>query len=187
MESIKNILKDKESYNYKPQLILENILQNLEKAIALIENPELKTKNKAELEKLLKIKENVSETLLGLLKERKLQTDSGKIYLGELMEKLTKLRRDSREILDFNKTWVEIYDLFDHFDLLSNKIKKIPYNHAGITIVGFGIIIFPFYNLISLALGGYLLYSSDYRGKIAGGLMILVLIGYFLVINFLFG
>lgn len=166
--------------------IFNDIIVNIEKAIDSLGDPE-KTRNKAELLNFMEDKEKFFAPLLQIPKEKKLQTDSGKIYYSELIMRLTKLKRDSRATTDFNKIWVEIFDVLDYVELVLNKIKKIPYNHAGITIMGFGIILIPFYNLISIALGGYLLYCSDYRGKIAGTLMILTLMGYFLGLYFMIG
>ncbi len=175
------------SKHHEFQAILEQILENSTTAVESIEDPKLKDKNKAELSNLIDKTAMIQDTLLKISKQKRITTDTGKVYYSQVLDKLTKLRRKSRNVSNFNDLWIEINDLFDDIALIYDKVKIIPYNHGGITIMGFGIIFIPFYNIIALAIGGYLLYVGDSRSKTFGALILAGLASYMIALQFLFG
>ena len=168
------------------QVLLEKIFENTKTAVESIDDPKLKEKNKAELSKVVDKKETVQDIILKITEHKKITTDTGKVYYSELMDKVTKLRRTSRSVSNFNDLWVEINDLFDDIDLIYDKVRTIQYKHGGITIMGFGIIFIPFYNIIALAIGGYLLYVGDSRSRMLGTLILAGLAAYIIAMGVIF-
>ena len=52
--------------------------------------------------------------------------------------------------------------------------------------MGFGIIFIPFYNIIALAIGGYLLYVGDSRSRMFGTLILAALAAYIIAMGVIF-
>jgi len=165
--------------------LYNEILKNIKIQINKIDNNELKEKNSAILNIYLERKNKIIAKFLKIINNRKIKTELGKLYYQNLLDKTLTLKNESKEISNFNQFWANFEHYIYDIDLILNRVKKIPYSHIGISIMGYGLVIIPFYNLLTLAIGAYLLYSSDYRGRINGILMIILLIGYLIIAHML--
>ncbi|MHA1250592.1 MAG: hypothetical protein ACTSRP_11430 [Candidatus Helarchaeota archaeon] len=145
-------------------------------------NPEVKDKF---LNELNSKRDRFKVQLKKLDKKRKKNTDIGRRILLNMVDDSNKLKvlvKNSNDISEI----VHNIDIFqDKLSLNIEKVKHIRYKHAGITFTGLFLTILPYYNLLSIALGGYLLYSSDYRSKVSGSIILAIAIFMLLVYRYM--
>ena len=118
----------------------------------------------------IKAKDNLQK----LNSNRKKNTELGRNIISNQLKMIQKLKNNSVHSDDVP---VLIHDLNTFHDKLAYNLKKmsnINYHHSGITFTGIFLSFVPYYNLLSIALGGYLIYSSDYRGKVSGVIIIIL-------------
>ena len=115
---------------------------------------------------------NSSVQVLEKLKEldsiRKKGTELGRNIINNQIESIQNVKNSALNSNDVPKIIHELNIFRDKLDHNYKQMDNINYHHVGITMVGFFLAIFPFYNVLSIALGGYLIYSSDFQGKISG-------------------
>ena len=138
-------------------------------------------KNKSNQDSFIKEFDNSNNEIYKKIGElnsiRKKNTELGKNIIKNQIKTVQDIKNSALNSDDVSKI---IHDLNLFKDKLDHDIKKmdnINYHHLGITMVGFFLALWPFYNVLAIGLGGYLIYSSDIRGKISGmGIITLVTI-----------
>jgi len=118
----------------------------------------------------------VLENLKKLDSSRKKRTELGKNIINNQIKTVQDVKNSTLNSNDVPKIIHELNLFQDKLAHNCKRVDNINFHHVGITMVGFFLAIFPFYNVLSIGLGGYLIYSSDYRGKISGiGIISLVI------------
>jgi len=134
--------------------------------------------NKEYVSEILKDLEHLNaqakDNLNKMNSNRKKNTELGHNIINNQLKMIQSLKNNTLHSEDISTL---IHDLNSFHDKLAYNLKKlgnINYHHWGITFAGLFLAWVPYYNVLSIALGGYLIYSSDYRGKISGIIIIII-------------
>ncbi|NHI93480.1 MAG: hypothetical protein EAX96_13415 [Candidatus Lokiarchaeota archaeon] len=114
----------------------------------------------------------IKENLHKLNSNRKKNTELGKNLVDNHLRIIQDLKNTAFHSNDISTLVHSLHLSQDKLMFNFKKMDNINYHHWGITFTGIFLAWVPYYNLLSIGLGGYLLYSSDFRGKISGFIII---------------
>ncbi len=139
----------------KEKIQVGNVIKNIEHKNQFLEKFQ---ENHMRVKKILKHIEGI----------RKRKTELARNIIKNQLESIQSIKNSALNSDDISKIIHELNAFKDKVEYDDKRIDNINYHHLGITMVGFFLAFFPFYNILAIGLGGYLLYSSDFRGKISG-------------------
>ncbi|MHC1590556.1 MAG: hypothetical protein ACXQS8_00550, partial [Candidatus Helarchaeales archaeon] len=93
-----------------------------------------------------------------------------------LLEELTNRWKDTGEEYYLKRIRMQVETISSRITRYKEQIGSIPFEAAGLTIIGIILAFFPVIQILSLPIGIYLLFKSDWRAKISGIIMIVLIL-----------
>ncbi|MHA1144754.1 MAG: hypothetical protein ACTSRW_08470 [Candidatus Helarchaeota archaeon] len=127
---------------------------------------------------LTRIDENLSEIQKSSLRK----TGKGKIMIEDLettvnrLETLVQKWKDTKESFYQDRIKLQFESVSSKIEYYKQEIQNIPFDAAGLTVMGIILAFFPVVQILSLLIGIYLLFKSDWRAKISGAVMIVLIL-----------